>query len=251
MALSIEVSEARGVRSLHFGSRWVQGAMRIARPYALELEYTRAMMLALVLRAERGWPRRVLLIGLGAGSLTRFLYRNRPRAALTVVEIEPAVVAAARQFFRLPEDSKRITIEIADGHDYVAAAAREFDLILVDGFDAKGRAGMLETLPFYVNARARLGRAGILVANLLSRTRGAAAGLERISTAFDDRACALPPCASGNTIVVAADGEAIDLSFAELAAAARRLQRDSGLNLLPLLARLRAAGAHDSERFRL
>ncbi len=51
---SIEVSEEAGVRYLHFGSPWVQGAMRIARPWSLELEYTRDMMMALLLRPSRG-----------------------------------------------------------------------------------------------------------------------------------------------------------------------------------------------------
>ena len=52
-ATSIEISEERGVRYLHFGSHWIQGAMRVARPWALELEYTRDMMLALLLRPAR------------------------------------------------------------------------------------------------------------------------------------------------------------------------------------------------------
>ena len=75
---SIEVSEENGVRFLHFGSEWVQGAMRVARPYSLELEYTREMMACLLLRGDREWPQRVLQIGLGAASLTKFWYRYRP-----------------------------------------------------------------------------------------------------------------------------------------------------------------------------
>jgi spermidine synthase len=251
MAISIEILEEAGVRSLHFGSHWIQGTMRIARPYALELEYTRAMMLALLLRPGRRWPRQVLQIGLGAASLTKFLYRHRPRAALTVAEIEPAVVAAARQFFKLPDDPGRLTIDIADGHDYVAQSAREFDLILVDGFDAKGRSGMLDMLPFYCNARARLSAEGLLVANLLTRTRGVTASLDRIRSAFDGRARALPACTGGNTIVVAATGDPINIPLADLAAAARALKRDTGLNLLPTLARLAAAGTGADERFLL
>src|SRR3954452_18629234 len=148
---SIEVSEEAGVRYLHFGSRWIQGAMRVARPYALELEYTRDMMLPLLLRGGLRWPRRALLIGLGAASLPKFLYRHRPRAVMTVVEIDADVVHAARQYFKLPMDEKRLAIVIGDGHDYVAATSHEYDLIVVDGFDAKGRAGMLDTAPFYRN----------------------------------------------------------------------------------------------------
>ena len=120
-ATSIEISEERGVRYLHFGSHWIQGAMRVGRPWALELEYTRDMMLPLLLRPHSRWPRHVLLIGLGAASLPKFLYRHRPKTVLTVVEIDAAVVHAATQHFKLPADPRRLAIEIADGHDYVAA----------------------------------------------------------------------------------------------------------------------------------
>ena len=98
---SIDIREEAGVRTLHFGSDWIQGAMRIARPWTLELDYTKEMMASLLLREDSRFPRKALLIGLGAASLTKFLYRNQPLTKLTVVEIEPAVVAAARQGLRL------------------------------------------------------------------------------------------------------------------------------------------------------
>src|SRR5574340_382022 len=146
MSFSIDIREEAGVRTLHFGSEWIQGAMRIARPWNLELEYTREMMAALLLRDA---PRKVLLIGLGAASLTKFLYRHYPLAHLTVVEIEPAVVAAARQFFKLPEDTRRIDLVIGDGAEFVMNSNKKFDLVLVDGFDENARTGALQTLPFY------------------------------------------------------------------------------------------------------
>jgi spermidine synthase len=192
MTTPIDISEQAGVRYLHFGSTWVQGAMRIARPWNLELEYTREMMASLLLREESRWPRKVLLIGLGAASLTKFLYR--PEAKLTVVEIEPAVVATARQHFRLPDDDARLRIVIGDGADYVADAKTYFDLILVDGFDAEARTGMLDTLPFYTNCRARLSDQGLLVANLLSKRKDFERSVERLERAFDGRALCFPSC---------------------------------------------------------
>jgi spermidine synthase len=238
---SIEISEERGVRYLHFGSPWVQGAMRIARPWALELEYTREMMMPLVLRADAAWPASALQIGLGAASLTKFLHRNRPDARLTVVEIAPDVVAAARQFFKLPDESPRLRIEIADGHDYMAAARRRFDLIVVDAFDAKGRSGMLDSIPFYLNCRARLADAGMLAVNLLDRHKGAKASLERLRAAFDGRVLVLPPCEAGNTVAISVSGAPIRESFDELRASAASLKEKTGLNLLPTLARLTQA----------
>jgi spermidine synthase len=235
---SIEISEERGVRYLHFGSRWIQGAMRIARPWSLELDYTRAMMTALLLRHERGWPRTVLQIGLGAASITRFLYRNKAKAKLVVVEISPAVITTAWQFFKLPDNDARLAIEIGDGHTYMATTRRQFDLILIDGFDAKGRAGMLDTLPFYCNCRARLASEGMLVTNLLTRRRDATPSVDRLRTAFADRVLELPPSDAGNIVALSAVGAPVRFSFDELRSAARKLKADTGLNLSPTVARL-------------
>lgn len=238
MAISIDIREDAGVRTLHFGSDWVQGAMRIARPWNLELEYTREMMASLLLREA---PRKVLLIGLGAASLTRFLYRHYPQAHLTVVEIEPSVVAAARQFFKLPEDPKRLHLVIGDGAEYMLNSNKQFDLILVDGFDEKARTGALETLPFYQACRARLSGDGVLSVNMLTRSRGFKATAARIAEAFDDRSLVFPSCESGNAVALAAGGDPIEISFEELKEQAQALKEATGLNLQPTLTRLAQA----------
>lgn len=252
MRQSIEISEEAGVRYLHFGTRWVQGAMRIGRAFALELDYTRDMMLPLLLRSgDAAYPRHALLIGLGAASQTKFLYRHFPQTALTVVEIEPAVVAAARQFFKLPEDARRLTIEIGEGTAFVAATRRRFDLILVDGFNAKGHAGALDTLSFYRHCGARLAPQGVLATNLFTRNKSARPSIERIAAAFDQRALALAPCDSGNRVALAAVGEPIDIELADITARAHALRTQTGLNLLPTLARFARAPGNRGGRIRL
>lgn len=238
MSIPIDIREEAGVRTLHFGSEWIQGAMRIARPWNLELEYTREMMASLLLRDA---PRKVLQIGLGAASLTKFLYRHYPLAHLTVVEIEPAVVAAARQFFKLPEDPKRINLVVGDGAEYVPNSNKQFDLILVDGYDENARCGALETLPFYCACRARLSDDGIVAVNLLTRSRSYGATVARIIKASEDRALVLPSCESGNAIAFAAAGDPIEISFDDLKENALKLKHETGLNLLPTLARLAQA----------
>lgn len=247
--MEILVSEEAGVRYLHFSSDWIQGAMRIARPFALELEYTREMMAALLLRPDPEWPRHVLLIGLGAASLTKFLHRHRPAARLTVVEIEPAVVATARQHFRLPEEDARLRIVIGDGADHVAASKNRFDLILVDGFDADARTGRLDSLPFYADCRGRLSEDGLLVANLLGKRRGFQASLGRLERAFDGRAAAFPSCDAGNVVAFAAAGNAVDFRLSELRSAARILKKETGLNLLPTVMRLEGWHRCEGGRF--
>ena len=241
MRTPIEVSQEHGVRYLHFGSSWVQGAMRIARPWSLELDYTREMMASLLLRPGPDWPRTVLLIGLGAASMTKFLYRHRPRARLTVVEISPAVVAAARQCFKLPQDPERLNIEVADGVTFVANCRRRFDLILVDGFDAEARAGALNSVPFYQLCRGRLTENGLLAVNLLRRNRAHKVGIEGLREAFDGRALAFPPTGGGNTIAFAATGRPLRIPFAALAQSADKLKSATRLDLLPTLERLMRA----------
>jgi spermidine synthase len=238
---ALQISEERGVRYLHFGSRWVQGAMRMSRPDHLELEYTREMMLPLLLRPDASWPRRALLIGLGAGSLAKFLYRHRPQTALTVVEVRQDVVDTAGQFFKLPDDPSRLTIELDDGAAYVASSRPRFDLVLVDGYDARGRVGALDTPAFYRHCRARMRSDAMLATNLLTRHRGVDASLSRMRDAFDDRAFALPACASGNVIALAARGAPVDMSAATLDARATAFRNETGLNLTPTVTRLARA----------
>lgn len=237
MSYDIDISEKAGVRYLHFSSDWVQGAMRIARPWNLELEYTREMMVPLLLH-EPDWPRKVLLIGLGAASMLKFLYRHRPQAHLTVVEIEPAVINVARQYFKLPDDPERIEMVIGDGAEYVLGGMGHFDLILVDGFNEHAHPGALNTLPFYLGSSVRLSEQGMLATNLIGLSRGVLGGFAHILKAFDDRALLFPSCASGNTLGIAAKGEPVALPLDELKENAERLKQDTGLNLLPTVARL-------------
>ncbi len=236
--MSVDISEEAGVRYLHFGSDWVQGAMRVARPYSLELDYTREMMVPLLLRPD-DWPRRVLIIGLGAASVLKFLWRYRPAAKFTVIEIDPQVEYVARQYFKLPDDPERIDIRHADGADFVIKARQRYDLILVDGFDADARAGRLDTLPFHLDCKARLANDGLLCQNLLSRRKDFTKSVARLEEAYDGHAIAFPSCDTGNAIALASPVAVSPApTFEDLKAAAIRLKTNTGLNLLPTLARL-------------
>ena len=237
---AIDISEEAGVRYLHFGSDWVQGAMRIARPWSLELAYTREMMSALLLRPPAQWPRHALLVGLGAGSLAKFIYRHLPDCRITVVEINEQIEFVARQYFKLPDDPRRLEIRIGCGADYMLSGSRQFDLILVDGYDPDARAGALDSEPFYQACRARLTEQGLCSINLLGRNRGFQASAGRIQKAFDGRVAVLPACDSGNTIVLATGGNPVDVSLDEMRLRALDVKKAMRLNLLPTIDRLQA-----------
>ena len=236
---TLETSEEAGVRFLHFGSEWVQGAMRIARPYNLELEYTREMAACLLLRPDSDWPARILQIGLGAASLTKFWYRHRPEAKQTVVEINPAVVFIAQQSFKLPSNDARIDIQIGDGVAWMREERREkYDCVMVDGYDHNARFGALGTEAFYRDCKKRLSKRGLLVLNLFGRAHGYKKQIENLRAAFDSRVLALAPVEGGNAIAFAVSGEPVALEMPMLRADARRLLDETGIKFTATLVRM-------------
>src|SRR4029078_7185101 len=114
---SVVVSESGGLRSLHIGGVAGQSAMRLPDPYALALDYTRCMMAFLLFHAE---PREALMIGLGGGSLAKFLHRELRQLRVRVLEIDTRVIAAARSHFHLPPDDARLSVEIGCGAEALA-----------------------------------------------------------------------------------------------------------------------------------
>ncbi len=248
---SIETSDEAGVRFLHFGSEWVQGAMRIARPWALELEYTRELMLALVLRPDSAWPRSVLQVGLGAASTTKFLYRHRPQCHQTIVEINPAVPMVSAQMFKLPNDVDRIHIEIADGIEWMARDTKprkKFDLIIVDGYDQHARFGGLGSAEFYADCRRHLSKQGLLALNLFGRSRGFAKQIENLNHAFADRTLPLPANEEGNAVAFAVAGEEMGIDMPTLAAESARMAVETGIKWGASITRLTRAVAASTIR---
>ena len=178
----LEVTEERGTRTLHLGSRAIQSAMRVSRPWDLELAYTRAMMGFLMFNPM---PQDVLMIGLGGGSLAKFIRKQRPQTHITAVEIDPRVIAAARAHFELPPDDATLSVVEADGALYVRQHPGSADVILLDGFDAGNQVEALATQTFYAACRRVLKPGGILVVNLWGRDSEFAEYFARLTRAFD------------------------------------------------------------------
>lgn len=148
-------------KALYFGSDAVQSSMRTHDPYFLDLEYTRMMMGFLLFNAN---PKRMAMIGLGGGSLAKFCHKNLT-ADIQVAEISPAVVQL-RDSFAIPPDSDRFKIVLADGADFIYQN-RDFDVLLVDGYDRIGLPEALCTPSFYRNCHRALAPGGIAVFNLV------------------------------------------------------------------------------------
>jgi spermidine synthase len=222
----ITLSESGGVRYLHFGTEWVQGAMRIARPFQLELEYQQQMMAPLLLLPR---PRRILQLGLGAAALTKYCYRQLPTARTVVVELDRAVIRAARQWFALPPDDSRLTVVCADAQRFLQRPGQRggSDWLQVDLYDAQARGPVYDDPAFYVACRHVLREPGIACFNLFGRR--CRPSLDAIAQAFDGRVLVLPEVLAGNRVALAAVGEPIQVDAGQLRERARAIEADPGL----------------------
>ena len=242
-AKTVYVSEKFGVRSLHIGSDTVQSAMRIARPNDLELSYTRSMMACLLFHAE---PRNVLMVGLGGGSVAKYVYHQLPEAKVRVLELDPQVVAIARQCFLVPPDEARFQVIVGDGAEYMDRRDVRADIIMVDGYDAESHVEALATREFYSHCRARLAVGGVLVANLWGGDRQFNEVLKRIEDVFPDGTLCLPARKPGNVIAFAFRDPPAPLVWADLEGRAVALEVRHGLEFPLFVAGLRTMNRSDA-----
>jgi spermidine synthase len=205
------VSEADGVRYLHLGTPWVQGAMRIAKPQAIELEYVQRMMAWLLLRPADAPAGRAVQLGLGAATVTKFCHKKL-RWHCTAVEINPMVIGVCRGWFRLPPDDARLAVVEADAGAWVAdpAHAGSADALCVDLYDHEAAAPVLDSEAFYRGCHAVLADGGVMSVNLFGRDVSFGRSAARIAAVFgEDRLAMLKPTREGNTIVLAWKGFAL------------------------------------------
>lgn len=169
----IRVRQNGGVATMLFvrdtGQEVVETIVNLDRPDALQSGYTRAMFLSYIFQ-ER--PTRVLLVGLGGGAMVHFLRRYDPDVIVDVVEIDPEVIAIAKQFFQVQEDA-HLRIIAADAADYLETTNERYDVIYVDAFqkpsantDSTGVPFELKAARFYKNCRGATTRDGVLMFNV-------------------------------------------------------------------------------------
>ncbi len=147
-----------------------QSCMDMRRPDHIELNYVRMMLGALYLKPQ---PRSILIVGLGGGTLPRILTKILPEAGIDVVEIDPAVVRVAQQYFDFTP-SERVRVIEADGRVYVKRAIREkrqYDLIMLDAFDHEYIPEHLLTQEFLREVQTLLAPGAVLAANTFSSSR--------------------------------------------------------------------------------
>lgn len=199
------VREELDSQSLHFSDSAIQSRMHLLEPDALALEYTRTMMGFLVFEPA---PAQIAMIGLGGGSLAKFCHRHLPRTDLTVVEINPHVIAL-RERFRVPADGARFRVVLDDGAHFVATTPARFDVLMVDAFDAERMPEALGTRRFYDDCADVLRPGGLLVVNLHATHPHLPIYLDRLGAAMGGQLLRVDDHDGSNSVVFACRGRAL------------------------------------------
>lgn len=221
------ISEQHGYRTLHFGSEWVQGRMRISKPAELVLGYAQDMCAALLFAPP---PKQVYVAGLGVGSLPRWAMVNWSDSIkrMEIVELRADVMALAHSAFPLPVNDERLRFTLGDAAKVITERpASSLDWIWVDCYDGRGRVGTLESAEFYAAAHQALKARGVFVANMWSSVTRYRGGLRRLRAVFGaDNIVLLPAIATENVTVIASKSPLPALDSRAIQARARALNAE-------------------------
>jgi spermidine synthase len=197
----ITLSEHDGVRYLHFGTEWVQGAMRLSKPDWLELEYAQQMMAWMLFHDA---PTHVAQLGLGTGALTKFCYRHFLEAKITAVDLNPSVIMICESMFKLPMNDLRLQVLEMDAMHYVLDEDNHgtLDALQVDLYDATARGPVLDDAEFYQGCSDCLKPNGVLTVNLFGDHPSFAKNIKVLRYVFGTVLC-LPEVHNGNVVAIA------------------------------------------------
>lgn len=200
----IEVVDTKRERALHFGSSARQSSMLLDEPERLNSLYAKSMMAVLLFNAN---PSNILMIGLGGGTLAKFLLRQFPECQIKVIEFRKTVLKVARSHFNLPFDA-RLKVKIGCGGHHVLIASREsesrYDLMMVDAYHHDGMADEVSSELFFDNCRTLLSEEGILVINLWGTDKLAFESVSwNMEKIFEGKILFLPVRKRGNIIGLA------------------------------------------------
>jgi spermidine synthase len=212
----IRIRSDGDVRALTFvrdnGQEVVQSRINLATPHTLQSPYARAMFASYLYQPG---PRRVLIVGLGGGAMVRFLTHHEPQAQIDAVEIDPAVVRLAGEYFDVREGGN-VRVHTADAVAFIESTTERYDLILMDAFlrpsrgtDATGVPSGLKTLEFLGRLRAALAPGGIVAFNINEHDT-VADDIASVVSAFGHAAVYRCPPSDNKVVIAGESGLATD-----------------------------------------
>jgi spermidine synthase len=170
----ITVSDEGGVRFLKLDAYW-QSGMDLGDPRRTVFAYSDYLHMPIVFKPD---ARRVLFVGLGGGTTPKRYHEDYGQMTIDVVEIDPAVVAVAREFFSVPQDA-RLRLHAQDGRLFIARSQERYDIIILDAYLIDTIPFHLATREFFEAVRAHLTPDGVLASNVIGALDGPRSGFFR------------------------------------------------------------------------
>lgn len=151
------------------GDEALESQVDLEKPHELHIPYVQFMFMNYLIRPK---PEKVLIVGLGGGSMVHFIRRHDPEVQIDAIEIDPAVVEIAKKYFAVRAEDK-VKLLTEDGLKYLEGTEAKYDVIYMDAFlkpsadtDKTGAPLKSRTLAFYEKVQTRLNPSGLVVFNL-------------------------------------------------------------------------------------
>ena len=196
----VEIFDKGDERSLYFAGNILQSSMSLSTPHKLVLSYTQYMMASLLFN---NYPTNVLMVGVGAGSLLRFLNHHFPQCSVDAIDNSGHIIKLATDYFNLPT-SKNINVHCCDGFDFLSKDNTPlYDLILVDAFDQNGMSPTIYCSDFFMRCCTRLKQDGLVSLNVWSGDEAKMALVKTELKQYFNSILNLPVPNRGNVICLA------------------------------------------------
>jgi spermidine synthase len=166
-------------------------------------------------------------LGLGTGALTKFAHKAFPKAKVTAIDLNPAVIVAARVMFQLPPPNKNLEIIQGDALKYVATQknSESIDLLQVDLYDATARGPALSSSDFYQGCYDSLKSTGVMTVNLFGNHKSFKTNIKNICNAFNNRVLVFQQVHDCNVVVIAFKGPHLEVNWKDVKARAEYLEK--------------------------
>ncbi len=222
--------------------------MRINKPDFIELEYAQQMMAGLLFldpndkrlnqdkhnkedKKEPQKPFHMVQLGLGTGALTKFAHKHFPKAQVTAIDLNPAVIVAARVMFNMPPSNQHLNVLQTDALKYVTNKKNKesIDLLQVDLYDATARGPALSSPEFYQACYDSLKEPGVMTVNLFGNHKSYKTNIINICNAFNNRVMVFQQVHDCNIVVIAFKGPHLEVDWADVKGRAAYLEKKYGL----------------------
>lgn len=144
------------------------GGISLEDPDKLLFEYTRISFIALAFMDRD--PTDVLFVGMGAGIMPRYFLKYYPDAMVDNIEIDPDMVAIAREYFNFQE-KENMKVHVRDGRVFVKRSSQKYDIIFLDAYQGEHIPFHLTTVEFLREVKKRLKDGGVVASNILAENK--------------------------------------------------------------------------------